>query len=150
MKCGRGTGGQTLYKAPFPTPTQTLSPTSIEDLAVCVVFNGLLSFVMASRMPSRKNFPSCFQAQQLFLCFSYCLFYSLSLSLLSIGSSAHFPFICFLLVLCLSFGKVDATSRTTQGHFKTEATDDRAEFDRQTEKERKKERGRVRQMESGG
>lgn len=75
---------------------------------------------------------------------------TLSLSLLSIGSSAHFPFICFLLVLCLSFGKVDATSRTTQGHFKTEATDDRAEFDRQTEKERKKERGRVRQMESGG
>lgn len=121
----------------------TLVP-SIEDLAVCVVFYGLLPFVMPSRMPSRKTFQAVFKHNSCFYTsFLYLLPY-LFLSLLSIGSSALFPFMSFLLVLCLSFGKVDATSRTTQGHFKIEETEDRGEFESKTrdKKERKRERNR--------
>lgn len=109
----------------------TLVP-SIEDLAVCVVFYGLLPFVMPSRMPSRKTFQAVFKHNS---CFSTSFLYLLPylfLSLLSIGSSALFPF--------MSFGKVDATSRTTQGHFKIEETEDRGEFESKTEKERKREK----------
>lgn len=119
----------------------TLVP-SIEDLAVCVVFYGLLPFVMPPRMPSRKTFQAVFKHNS---CFSTSFLYLLPylfLSLLSIGSSALFPFMSFLSVLCLSFGKVDATSRTTQGHFKIEETDDRGEFESKTrdKKERKREK----------